>query len=155
MLTFLIKIKEHGRGSVVLSDIVIGASVEILGGFGLFHLAHTSEPKIFIATGTGLAPIYAMIQSLPQKIKKSLYFSVSTLDDLFYEDQLRAIPNLDLHIHITQGEESGYESGRINIDTITATPETEWYICGNPSMLAEARVKLEKRALTQVYFEEF
>ena len=62
----------------------------------------TQKPKIFIATGTGLAPIYHMIQALSPDIKKSLYFSVATEAELFYRKKLESIPDLDLHIHITR-----------------------------------------------------
>jgi hypothetical protein len=34
--------------------------------------------------------------------KKSLYFSVSKKEDLFYVDNLKSIKNLDLHIHVTR-----------------------------------------------------
>lgn len=47
--------------------------------------------KVFIATGTGLAPIYNMICSLPVDRRGGLYFCVATATDFFYVDELRAI----------------------------------------------------------------
>lgn len=98
-----------GRGAHLLRDITVGASIRIRGVFGHFLLQESTNPKIFIATGTGLAPIYNMIQSLVISSKAerslpkiSLYFTVATQEELFYTDRLRSIPNLDLHIHITR-----------------------------------------------------
>ncbi|MFZ2256437.1 MAG: hypothetical protein WAW59_06840 [Patescibacteria group bacterium] len=62
------------------------------------------SPKVFLATGTGLAPIYKMLEHCPQDIEKSLYFTVATASELFYTEELRSIKNLDLHIHITREE---------------------------------------------------
>lgn len=73
------------------------------GVFGHFVLRDTQSPKVFIATGTGLAPIYNMLVALQGKVlKKSLYFSVSTEKELFYIDELRTLTDLDLHIHVTR-----------------------------------------------------
>lgn len=86
-----------------------------------------------------------MISTLPPDANKALYFSVGTEGELFYREKLRAIPNFDLHIHITREKVEGYEEGRVDIDTIKADDETEWYLCGNPRMISEAKEKLEKR----------
>jgi len=43
-----------------------------------------------------------MIHSLPSEVKKVLYFSVATESELFYVEELRKIPELELHIHVTR-----------------------------------------------------
>lgn len=96
-----------------------------------------------------------MILSLPEGIQKSLYFSVATEQELFYGEKLKAIKSLDLHIHITREDIEGYEKGRVDISSLEASPETEWYLCGNPKMVADAREKLQERGFEKVYFEEF
>lgn len=129
--------------------------MKVRGIFGQFLLAHTVAPKIFIATGTGLAPIMNMLHTLPENIQKSLYFSVSNQRDLFYVEELRAIKNLDLHICVSREVVDGCEFGRINIDTIQAPLETEWYLCGNPHMIEENITKLTQRGYTQIHHEVF
>jgi ferredoxin-NADP reductase/DMSO/TMAO reductase YedYZ heme-binding membrane subunit/rubredoxin len=153
--TFLIKLTEHGRGSRALRAISVWESILTRGVLWHFILQDTSKPKIFLATGTWLAPIYNMISSLSEDAKKSLYFSVSTESELFYTDKLHSISNLDLHIHTTRQKVEWYKEGRIDIDNIEAGPDTEWYLCGNPRMVSEAREKLTKRGFTKTYSEEF
>lgn len=108
-------------------------------------LQNTNKPKVFIATGTGLAPIYNMIHAVPTGVKKVLYFTVSTAAELFYVEELRVIPDLELHIHTTKEEVDGCDCGRVNIDEILAENGTEWYLCGNPRMVTEAKEKLAAR----------
>ena len=38
---------------------------------------------------------------------------------------------------------------------ISTSPETEWYLCGNPKMVAEVKEKLKTRGYVKVYSEVF
>ncbi len=96
-----------------------------------------------------------MALSLSLDMPKNIYFMVSTGKDLFYVDKLRAIPKVELHIHISRETIEGYEFGRVDVDTIAATPDTEWYLCGNPHMVSETRENLTKRGFDKIYSEEF
>ncbi|MBX9809616.1 rubredoxin [Candidatus Gracilibacteria bacterium] len=154
-LTFTIKLDPFGRGARILEKLIIGDKVRINGVFGNFLLQKSENPKIFIATGTGLAPIYNMMLSLAPETQKILYFSVATEGELFYIDKLKNIKNLDLHIHITRENIDGYESGRVDVNSIESSPETEWYLCGNPKMVTEAVQKLQQRGFTKIFKEEF
>ncbi len=153
--TFAIKLTEWGRGQELLRNLTIGDTVDIGWLHGRFLLCDTSHPKIFIATGTGLAPIYHMIKHLPKDEKTSLYFSVATEKELFYTERLKAFKNVDLHIHVTREKIDGHNEGRVDIANIEASPETEWYLCGNPKMIAETKEILKKRWFQSIFAEEF
>lgn len=153
--TFLIKLTELGRWARLLEKIESNANIRISGIFGNFLLQNTANPKVFIATGTGLAPIYNMIYSLPIEMKKVLYFSVATESELFYVEELRKIPELELHIHVTRENIEWFESGRVDATLIEGDIETEWYLCGNPKMVSETQGKLKKRGFEKIYSEEF
>ena len=153
--TFLIKIKPSGRGSSILSVLSAGDIISVTGIHGQFHLQDSDQDKVFIATGTGLAPIYALLMSLPRETPKVLYFSVSKKEDLFYEQELRKIDNLTLHIHLTQEKVDGYNHGRVHVGDISAQDDTEWYLCGNPLMIETARKHLQEQGFTRIYQEKF
>ncbi|GAB0174548.1 MAG: hypothetical protein HHAS10_04270 [Candidatus Altimarinota bacterium] len=156
--TFLIKLSLEGRGAKCIRDCEEGDIVRIRNIAGGFILQDTSLEKIFIATGTGLAPIYRMIQEDNKRAtpsKKTLYFSVSTKDELFYQSQLEAIENLNLNIHITREKIDGFHFSRVNVESIDAPKETEWYLCGNPKMVSETRTTLLSKGYKNVYSEEF
>jgi ferredoxin-NADP reductase/rubredoxin/DMSO/TMAO reductase YedYZ heme-binding membrane subunit len=161
-ITFTIKLKDGGRGATLIRNIWVGENILIRWIFGHFLLQDTVSPKIFLATGTWLAPIYNMITSILASNghntnipKISLYFTVGTEAELFYVEKLRALENIDLHIHTTKESVEWYEYWRVDVDSIVATPETEWYLCGNPHMVTEAREKLTKRWFQNIYSEEF
>ncbi len=80
---------------------------------------------------------------------------MATEDELFYIDELKNIENLDLHIHITKEKHKYHKHGRVDVDAIVATPDTEWYLCGSPRMVEEAMAKLRARGYEKVYSEEF
>ena len=153
--TFLIKLTELGRGANILMNLQTGSHIRVGGLNGIFVLQDTAVPKIFIATGTWLAPIYAMISSLESTIHKTLYFSVATGEELFYINELKSIPNLDLHIHVTRENLDGFEKWRIDISTIEAPIDAEWYLCGNPKMITDAHEILRKKGFDKVYSEGF
>jgi NAD(P)H-flavin reductase len=100
-----------------------------------------------------------MLKSLEntEDIKPSkLYFSVSKKEDLFYEERLKALKNVEVFIHLTQEKAPGYQEGRININNITTSSlDGEWYLCGNPKMVQEAKEKLRERGYTMIRSEEF
>ncbi len=153
--SFMIKLTKLGRGAKILRETPANTIIHIWGVFGHFHLQKGESPKIFLATGTGLAPIYRMLMTLSSEVRKSLYFSVATESELFYAEELGAIENLDLHIHVTREKVEGYEQRRVDVDTIEANNETEWYLCGNPQMVTEATEKLKTRWFAKIYSEEF
>jgi len=80
---------------------------------------------------------------------------VATCAELFYTEELRAIHDLDLHIHTTKEEAPDCNYGRVNVDDIIAAPDSEWYLCGSPRMVEEATAKLRTRGYEKIYSEEF
>ncbi len=153
--TFLIKLNEQWRWAKLLQSYKAWTEVSLWWVHGNFILKQNKQDKIFVASWTWLAPIYNMILHAPPETKISLYFSVSTLDELFYVKELQAIKWLNLHIHVTREVNEWFETGRIDVSTIPATSETEWYLCGNPRMIEESREKLLSRWFQNIYSEEF
>ena len=71
--TFLIKIKSNGRGGKILTEKKSGDEMNLIGFFGDFILQENTNPKIFIATGTGLAPIFKMMNAIPDIPKNYIF----------------------------------------------------------------------------------
>jgi ferredoxin-NADP reductase len=84
-----------------------------------------------------------------------LYFSVAKRDDLFYVDEIRSLKHVESHIHLTREAGEGFSHGRIDVRSIEATNDTEWYLCGNPSLIKESKHILQHRGFTKIYTEEF
>jgi len=70
--------------------------VEYLGALGDFVLQDTPKKKVFIATGTGLAPMISMLEALPEDIEKLVIFGGRYEKDLYYLDKLQSFANTEV-----------------------------------------------------------
>jgi len=68
----IIKLVDGGIGSAYLAKIQIGDLVDFQGPAGQFALKENNNSKIFLATGTGIAPMLSMIDKLVNPVTPSL-----------------------------------------------------------------------------------
>ncbi len=153
---FLIKLKKDGRGAKILQEIAQGENMNFIGFFGDFILQENENPKIFIATGTGLAPIYYMMNN-SLRISKKLFMSVATKDEIFYKNELESIENLEINYHVTREDVEWFRSGRMVSEEIIANmpKNTEFYLCGAPAMVENTVNFVKNSGFEKVYYEEF
>ena len=155
ILTFLIKLVDNGQGSNQLRILQIGAEVGLEGPNGHFTLKNTQNPKVFLSTGSGLAPCYRMAKEDQSWAKKWFFFSVSYKKDLFYTKEIKALNIDETHISVSREDVADYEKGRIQIDEVDFAPETEFYICGVPLMVKDFMTKLRARGYSNIYVEAY
>lgn len=170
-LLFVIKLVPNGRASRWIEKILdTDISVRMQGPFGNFRLDPApGKPYIFIATGTGIAPVRSQLLTVlkGQKDTRQMYllFGVLKREDLFWIDEWRRLeeeyPNFHAHVSCLSGEadwhgESGSLQERLpHILRTIATPSV--YICGAP-MTVKA---LKERCLAldipkgDVHFESY
>ena len=156
VLAFCIKIVPNWRWGAILSKLKEWDKVYLWWVYWSFVLQDTPNDKVFIATWTWLSPIIAMLEKAKNS-KNYLFFWVKWTKDVFYEDMLSALPNLELNIYCSELKENtwNYLKWRINLDDREFAPDTEFYICWNPEMLKWITAHLEKRWFTNVYFEKY
>ena len=153
-LTFCVKLWP-GRWSKFLSSMKVGDTIWCGGIFGGFILQNTKNPKVFIATGTWIAPIINMMETMGKDDAKILYFSVSTFAEVFYVQRIKGITNISSHISISQEKIEWFEAGRIDIKSVEFNANTEFYICWNSKMVASNSTILKNRGFTNIYREKF
>ena len=153
MLIFAIKLATNGRGTKAIKNIHIGNEVMIKWIFGNFVLQDTQLPKVFIWTGLGLVPLINMAKYC--MTEKQLFFSVSTQQDLFYEDRIKKIHGLGHEIHISQESIPWYATWRIDITTTYFDPSTEFYVCWKPEIIDNIIEKLTFLGFKRIYSEKF
>ena len=152
-LVFCIKLSP-GRGGNVLRKIQAGDKLAIENIYGSFVLHTSISPKVFIATGTGLAPIVNMMRQLPDE-DKILLFGVQDAASLFYAELLKKIPRLTTHTFLSREELPGFQYGRIDVSKFTFPKESEFYMCGNPEMIEKTTMDLKAKGFTKIYYEQF
>jgi len=158
MLIFSIKLLDDGRWSASIKNIHIGSEVTIKWVFGTFVVQNTQLPKVFIWTGIGVAPLLNMAKYCTTK--KQLFFSVSYKNDLFYEDRIKKIHDLDANIYLSREDISGYPSWtyipwRMDIDKEHFDPDTEFYLCWKPEIVEDIVWKLTLLWYKRIYSEKY
>jgi len=94
-----------------------------------------------------------MIRALEESgsgVKSHFIFGVREQRDSFYLEELERIksvyPLFDYHIYLSQEDSTGTIHGRVT-DFLTrenTVSYEEFYLCGSPAMVGDARAKLEE-----------
>lgn len=154
VINIIVKIRENGRATQILNESSIWDEFTINWIYGHFQLIQNDNPKVFIATGTWLAPIYNMIAN-DSSADRLLLFSVSYKQDLFYENHVKKIKNLTYKYYISRENIEWYEFGRIDLSKFDFKPETEFYICWSPEMVKSQKEFLVSRWFSKIYVEQY
>ena len=157
ILTLCVTLLSGGRGSSFITSYVVGSQVEITEPKGEFCLQDTPNPKVFVGTGTGLAPLIAMMENCPD-VKKTLYFGQRKEKDLFYLERMAKIQNLDVHtcLDFADDDWTGLR-GRVTEHFLNypLTRDTEVYTCGSdPMMKGLQDILKKKRHPKNLFFRE-
>jgi CDP-4-dehydro-6-deoxyglucose reductase, E3 len=90
-----LNILPEGRASSWLFHLKPGDAIHFTGPFGFFTLREPADPvSAFIATGTGIAPIRAMLQELYRRPRASevwLIFGVRSEADILYRGEFEKL----------------------------------------------------------------
>jgi ferredoxin-NADP reductase len=149
-ISLMISTKPGGTASNFFDNIEVGAELAAIGPSGRFALIEDIKPKVFVATGTGLAPFVAMIHSLLNKnieAKIDVFFGCWDLSgnfvNRFFDDISKSAPNLKIYT-VAEDLKGEPETDTIKLGRVTtAIPaikqdfvNTDFYLCGHPAMVA-------------------
>ncbi len=168
----LAEIIPGGKGSEYLKGLTNGDTVELLGPLGRF-VANTDESNklLFVATGSGIVPIYSIINDLLVNKHETkqirLHWGLRDESNMFWFDNFERLmgiyPNFVFDPVLSQpGEEwslcSGHVQDCLNRD-FGEKKLSEWqgYVCGNPEMVEQVSTKLIELGMKEelVHHEKF
>jgi ferredoxin-NADP reductase len=126
-----------------------GALVDVEGPLGTFTFPVDPPERrfVFIAGGTGIAPLRAMLRhahGLPHQ-NIGVFYSARTPDDFAYEGELRALTDrgdLELYQTVTRDAGDRWTGARGRFDRralggLVHDPATLCFICGPPALVAD------------------
>jgi len=158
-LEFYIRLIPGGAFSAALAAMRgSGAPVVVEGPFGGFTLDAGRQESVFVAGGTGLAPILAMLRQLsiedPDR-PATLIFGVATEDQLFAQPEIGAVaaacPGLDSCITVAEPTPSWTGLRGTAVDALVqrlqraADPKgCRYYVSGPTPMVEAARVAMAR-----------
>lgn len=148
---------EGGAGSGALFSLAPGARLECLGPNGLFvrEDRHRDVPALYVATGTGLAPLRAMLVeelARDETTAQVLLFGCRSEADLLYRDELEALarahPRFRYVPTLSRGSDAwsgrrGYVQHHL-AELVAALGPAHAYVCGVTKMIDDVRRVLKE-----------
>lgn len=160
-VTIMVEMTE-GKGGEYLRKLEIGDYVAILGPMGRFVVSEGEVKRLFVATGSGIVPVKAMIENLlinqHEKGQIRLHWGMRSEEDLFWLDNLERLteeyPNFVFDQVLSQPSESwslctGHVQDCLVRDFSEGIDGWEAYVCGNPEMVEEVRGVLIKLGMDE------
>lgn len=168
-IEFIVDISPQGVCSQYVMHCQVGDTIRFLAPYGRFTLkTGDTRPHLFIATGSGIAPIRGHIQQLlhdQTTIPFTLLFGNRHEEYMILHDELTALAQA--HPHFTYipilSEPSptwqGYKGlvTQATLDLIPSLADYSIYICGSPAMVQDMTAVLRNQGLPleYVYREHF
>ena len=159
-LEFLVKVDGSSRFGARVETLASGTRVDVAGPIGNFTLAGIPRdaPLLFVAGGTGIAPLRSMIR---QAIADghagplSLVYSARTPTEFAYREDLQQLSRerrLAMTLTLTgQADDWLHARGRTGISHLAEHVRSDIvaFVCGPPAMVAEVRVALGSLGVTR------
>jgi Na+-transporting NADH:ubiquinone oxidoreductase subunit F len=147
-----------------------GRELYLSGPYGEFRLTKTRAPAIFLAGGSGMAPIWSILREMRQRgdNRQAIYFfSGRNQDDLFFTEELFALekelPNFRYVPCLTrepEGSDWQGERGRIPAVLPRYIPDAssfEAYLCGSSNLIDACVATLKQAGMNEanIFYDKF
>lgn len=154
----------------VHSYLNVGDKVSFTGPYGDFILRNTDADIIFVAGGSGKAPIKSMLEHLQMvgtTRRMAYFFGARALRDLYLTEEMNAFESLfpDFHYYpvLSQPKPEDGWTGRTGYvmphfaEFIRAPQNTEAYLCGSPGMIDSVTKALLGMGVPKdkIYYDSF
>ncbi len=157
-----------GYFSNYLCDLSPNATVDFEGPFGFFVLRQPPRDSVFIATGTGIAPIRGMLQELFAngcEWQVWLIFGVRYADTILYRQEFEELAARQPNFHFwptlsrPPADWNGHR-GHVqeHVEQLVAErPDLDAYVCGLKAMVDDVRQRLKARGFDrkQIRYEKY
>ena len=152
-LEFLVKVDGSTRFGSQVAALQLGTKLHVdppTGGFGLPPDA-PEHPLLFIAGGTGIAPVRSMLMQaihIDKQHRPTLLFSARSPDEFAFVNEFHALQDagkLTLILTLTGSAlEWQHARGRASRDQLAGllAPDMLYFVCGPPAMVAEVPAML-------------
>jgi NAD(P)H-flavin reductase len=175
----IIEIIPGGLASNYLFSLKEKTEIIFQGPAGIFVLKENERSKIFLVTGTGIAPIRAMLISKIKNQKYHLFWGLKNYQEVYLLDELKQYNNVTMKqfsfkICLSQEQNLNmipevnrkyFELGRVNQgfekllnnETIKQLNNCDYYLCGGRLIVESLKQFLVVKNISQenINFEKF
>lgn len=166
-ISLLLNLVPEGPGSNYLFGLREGDQTKFAGPAGNFYLRDDpTRELLFVATGTGIAPIRSMLSANaehPTPSRMTLLWGLRSQRDLYYQDELarlsRDLPDTSHVVTLSRPEPGwGGPSGRVTTlleREIHDVKRLAVYLCGNSGMITEVTRIIQAKGLCPIFREKY
>ncbi|WP_135304397.1 ferredoxin--NADP reductase [Haloarcula amylovorans] len=159
-LVLAIKRYDDGNGSVFMHEQTPGDEIEIEEVEGNLHVRDLDRDAVFVATGTGITPLYPMVKHYAREGEgdAQLVFGERDQSHLIFReslDQLQAEhENVSVEYVLSDADDRAWNGRTGHVqdhlpDALDGLDETDVYLCGVPEMVVETRDLLEDEGVDE------
>lgn len=166
-ILLVLNLVQGGPGSSYLFSLREGDRTSFKGPAGAFYLRDDeTKDLLFVATGTGIAPIRSMILAQLQRAPDrpvTLFWGLRSQRDLYWQDELDALaaahPRFTAVTTLSRPE-PGWPGVHGRVTTlvegrIASVTNLAVYLCGGSGMIKEVTARLHAKGLCPIYREKY
>lgn len=166
-LLLILNLVKDGPGSNYLFSLREGSRTEFKGPAGAFYLRDdATRDLLFVATGTGIAPIRSMILAQLERASSravTLFWGLRSQRDLYLQDELQALAQAHpkfSYVATLSRPDSGWEGavGRVTAlieQRVSSVANLAVYLCGGSGMIKDVTARLNAKGLCPIYREKY
>ncbi len=165
---FLVGYTPDGRTRHLIEPLEVGQRFHLLSPYGRFTVDKSDDkPIIFIAGGTGIAPIHSQIKDLLASSPRPFTLIFASYDQprLYFHNEFTQLakehPNFTYIPCLSQPDEA-WQGQRGLVTKLVPTlikdlPTHAFYVCGSPSLVTDMIQVLKNNQVPepQIHFERF
>lgn len=161
-LELLIQVGATGSAGPHVDPVESGTLIDVEGPLGSFYLPSAfSEPNLlFIAGGTGIAPLRAMLWHVllsNERERIGVVYSARAPNEFAYAAELQQLAETErimLRRTVTRSDAADWsgDRGRVGLDQLGAMipgPDTLCFVCGPPSLLRDVEPLLRQLGISR------
>ncbi len=166
-ILLVLNLVQGGPGSSYLFSLREGDQTSFKGPAGAFYLRDDeTKDLLFVATGTGIAPIRSMILAQLQRAPArpvTLFWGLRSQRDLYWQDDLDALsaahPRFTAVTTLSRPE-PGWRGVHGRVTTlvegrIASVSDLAVYLCGGSGMIKDVTATLHAKGLCPIYREKY
>ncbi|MFA6626621.1 MAG: FAD-binding oxidoreductase [Candidatus Cloacimonadaceae bacterium] len=154
----------------VHKHVKVGDKVNFTGPYGDFYLRDTEADILFVAGGSGKAPIKSILEHLKEvgtERRMTYFFGARTRKDLYLSEEMQAFEKVFTQFEyvpvLSHPETEDNWTGKTGFvmpyfkDAIRDPKNTEAYLCGSPGMISAVTKSLKEYGIDEdkIYYDSF
>jgi NAD(P)H-flavin reductase len=168
----LVDIEPAGLGCKFFESLAFGSEISLLAPLGKFVIQQQAaeEAIVLVGTGSGIAPLKAMVLDLLQEKQDqrqiSLFWGLRYAEQICWQDEFSLLaehfPNFSFHPVLSRAPEEwplcrGRVTDCLSVHNLPNIPNTGYYLCGRSQMITDVSQILAQKGISpeNINYEKF